>query len=920
VSQEKSIALPDVPALVVGVKTCVWLTSDGEVETLTLADAARRLPGNLGAAPMVCHRASCGRRLRTGSFSGFDVLELFAFVRPARFCLPTVRGIAESLGLPLPQSLEQEAETLFAVAVTLLQELADPDRPQGADAGPVAQAMSRGGWPWGPAVLAALGTTEAPKDRNPTRGFKVWERLKDWGDVQHEEPLGNWPVESVEARARLVQLLGAKSEERPQQVDYASNVIAAFAPLEHEGVPHMVLAEAGTGVGKTLGYIAPASVWAEKNDGAVWVSTFTRNLQRQLDAELDRLYPNPSEKAQKVVIRKGRENYLCLLNFEEAVSRLPLGGTEEAVALGLMARWLRHTRDGDMVGGDFPAWIADLLGRGSTVELTDTRGECVYSSCTHYRKCFIEKSVRRARRANIVVANHALVMVQAVLHGGIDGALPTRYVFDEGHHLFSAADAAFSTHLTGQEGAELRRWLVGVEEGSRSRSRARGLKARIDDLIVDDLKADEMLDEVLRAARVLPSPGWRQRLADARPDGAAEHFFQYIHQQVYARAGGKDAPYSIETTTQPCVDGLLDAADGLEAALARLAKPLAELRKILSTQLGSEASDLDSSQRLRIEAVVRSLGRRGTQQVQAWLSMLKSLHQETPNEFVDWFGVERIDGRDFDVGLHRHWVDPTQPFAEVVAEPAHGILITSASLRGSTGDDDADWAAAMGRTSVNHLPSEPVMWETPSPFDYAANTRVLVVGDVNKNSADDVSAAYRELFIAAGGGGLGLFTAIHRLRAVHKRIESALDDAGLPLLAQHVDRLDTGSLVDIFRAEENACLLGTDAVRDGVDVPGRSLRLIVFDRVPWPRPDILHKSRRKASGGRGFDEMLTRLKLKQAFGRLVRRADDRGIFVLLDRAMPSRLASAFPEGVELERIGLKEAIAETRAFVNNKVE
>ena len=164
------------------------------------------------------------------------------------------------------------------------------------------------------------------------------------------------------------------------------------------------------------------------------------------------------------------------------------------------------------------------------------------------------------------------------------------------------------------------------------------------------------------------------------------------------------------------------------------------------------------------------------------------------------------------------------------------------------------------------------------------------------------------------------FTAIHRLRAVHKRIESALDDAGLPLLAQHVDRLDTGSLVDIFRAEENACLLGTDAVRDGVDVPGRSLRLIVFDRVPWPKPDILHKSRRKASGGRGFDEMLTRLKLKQAFGRLVRRADDRGIFVLLDRAMPSRLASAFPEGVELERIGLKEAIAETRAFVNNKVE
>jgi ATP-dependent DNA helicase DinG len=895
----------------------VWLTTDGEVETLSLADAARRLPRNLGSAPMVCHRASCGRRLRTGSFSGFDVLELFAFVRPARFCLPTIRGLAETLGLALPNTLEQEAETLFAAAATLLRELADPDRPVGADARPIAQAMSRGGWAWGPAALAALGIDEAPKDRNPARGLKVWEKLKEWGDVQYEEPLGNWPVESVEARARLVQLLGAKSEERPQQADYTSTIISAFAPLEHEGHPHMVLAEAGTGVGKTLGYIAPASVWAEKNDGAVWVSTFTRNLQRQLDSELDRLYPNPNEKAQKVVIRKGRENYLCLLNFEEAVSRLPLGGMEEAVALGLMARWLRHTRDGDMVGGDFPSWISDLLGRGSTVELTDTRGECIYSSCTHYRKCFIEKSVRRARRANIVIANHALVMIQAALHGGIDGALPTRYVFDEGHHLFSAADAAFSSHLTGQEAAELRRWLLGVEEGAKLRSRARGLKARIDDLIVDDLKADEMLDEVLRAARVLPSPGWRQRLADGRPDGAAEYFFGYIHQQVYARSGDKDAPYSIETTTQPCVDGLLEAAEGLEVALTRLAKPLAELRKILAAQLDTESSDLDSSQRLRIEAVVRSLDRRGTQQVQAWRLMLQSLHQATPEEFIDWFSVERIDGRDIDLGLHRHWVDPTKPFAEVVAEPAHGMLITSASLRDSTGDNEADWAAAMGRTSVNHLPSEPVMWGTPSPFDYAAHTRVLVVGDVNRNNADQVSAAYRELFLAAGGGGLGLFTAIHRLRAVHKRIEGALDDAGVPLLAQHVDRLDTSSLVDIFRAEENSCLLGTDAVRDGVDVPGRSLRLIVFDRVPWPRPDILHKIRRKSFGGRGFDEMLTRFKIKQAFGRLVRRADDKGVFVMLDRAMPSRLAGAFPEGVEIERIGLKEAIAETRKFVNS---
>ena len=104
-------------------------------------------------------------------------------------------------------------------------------------------------------------------------------------------------------------------------------------------------------------------------------------------------------------------------------------------------------------------------------------------------------------------------------------------------------------------------------------------------------------------------------------------------------------------------------------------------------------------------------------------------------------------------------------------------------------------------------------------------------------------------------------------------------------------------------------------MRDGVDVPGRSLRLIVFDRVPWPRPDILYRARRAAFGGNVYTDMLTRLRLKQAFGRLVRRADDQGVFVLLDPMMPSRLLGAFPEGVAVRRCGLAEAVEETAAFL-----
>src|SRR5690606_38049920 len=215
-----------------------------------------------------------------------------------------------------------------------------------------------------------------------------------------------------------------------------------------------------------------------------------------------------------------------------------------------------------------------------------------------------------------------------------------------------------------------------------------------------------------------------------------------------------------------------------------------------------------------------------------------------------------------------------------------------------------------------HVPQPPRRASLASPFDYAGRTRVLVVTDVRRTAADQVAAAYRELFLAARGGAIGLFTAIERLRAVHARIAAPLEEAGIRLLAQHVDAMDTGTLIEIFRAEPDSCLLGTDAVRDGVDVPGRALRLIVFDRVPWPRPDILHKARRKAFGARTWDDMITRLRLRQAYGRLLRRADDAGVFVLLDPMMPSRLATAFPEGVEVRRVGLSEAVAETRAFLS----
>jgi ATP-dependent DNA helicase DinG len=338
-----------------------------------------------------------------------------------------------------------------------------------------------------------------------------------------------------------------------------------------------------------------------------------------------------------------------------------------------------------------------------------------------------------------------------------------------------------------------------------------------------------------------------------------------------------------------------------------LLKPLAALGRRLEAVLEDAPDWLDSAARARVEGAIAGLAWRGAA-VQAWAQLLARVGGAADPDFVDWLTVERVEGRELDMGLQRRWLDPTRPLAKTVLEPAHGVVVTSATLRGG-GDD---WAAAEARTGAAHLAGPVQRFEACSPFDYAANAEVLVVTDVKQGDLTALAGAYARLIEAAGGGTLGLFTAIQRLKAVHARIADRLAREGLPLLAQHVDPIETGTLVDIFRDDSRASLLGTDALRDGVDVPGESLRLVVMERVPWPRPTVLHAARRMASGGSAYDDRVIKARLAQAFGRLIRRQGDRGQFVILSAACPSRLLTAFPDGVPVHRLPLDQAIARVR--------
>ncbi len=909
------ILLPDAPIMVLDGHRIFCLTTDGEFTHLEVNEAKMLVQQHM---PIVCNALRMASKLGVDSLASYDVLELFAFACPGVFVSPSLKGISRALNLFEPTSLEDKCMAARDIAKHLLLEMAGKNEAERDNLAAIAHMMGlesddNKGWAWTETVLHALGRYDDKPSRKEVRAaLRVWTKLQDWSAHAPEPLPSHHGVDTDEALARLDELLHHQDkEDRVEQHDYVEFISKAFKPMEEEGKPNILLAEAGTGVGKTLGYLSPATVWAEKNEGTVWVSTYTRNLQRQIDAELKSFYKDPVARAMKVVTRKGRENYLCLLNLEDiAKSPTIANNAKNAIALGLMLRWVSVTEDGDLMGKDFPGWLLGVLGWQRINSFADKRGECVYSACPHFDKCFVEKSIRKAKRADIVIANHALVMNQ-ITSSVEDGTMPSHYIFDEGHHIFEAADSALDLDLNGKEAADLRRWLLGLEGGKRGR--ARGIKRRIEDLVGENEEALKALDDIMNTARTLPDYTWKKRLTDGEPKGVMERFLHLCYQQVQARNKESARFYSIETEVSPPIEGLLEASYALKLRFDDMRKPMRKIIKVLQDKMVDEADALDTETRERITFVINSLNFRSQNQIAGWIAMLDRIQNPDNETSVDWLEITRAEGRDSDVGIYCRYIDPAAVFVKTIKPQLQGMVVTSASLRGTSNADEDGWDYALKRSGVTEE-CEPKLFNASSPFDYKKQTKIFIVTDVNKGAGDEVASAYRELFFASGGGALGIFTSIQRLKAIHKKIIGKLERNNMHLYSQHIDPLDIASLIDLFREEENACLLGTDATRDGIDVPGKSLRLVVYDRVPWPKPNILHKARRKYFG-RGYDDMLTRFKLKQAYGRLIRRCDDKGVFVMLDNALPTRMLNAFPEGVEVERIGLKDVIAKTREFL-----
>ncbi|WP_243659061.1 ATP-dependent DNA helicase [Tamaricihabitans halophyticus] len=626
---------------------------------------------------------------------------------------------------------------------------------------------------------------------------------------------------------------GLGGTERTGQIEMAEAVSNAIRTGQHLAV------QAGTGTGKSLGYLVPAIRHAVEREATVVVSTATIALQRQLvDRDLPRLATTLRStlgRTPTFAILKGRRNYLCLHRLDTGAPEEPddqsLFDPFAVSALGKQVRrlheWAEQTSTGDR--DELVPGVTELAWRQVSVSAKECLGA---TRCPVGNDCFAELARAEAGRADIVVTNHALLAIDALQEYQV---LPEHdlVVIDEAHDLVDRVTSAATAELT----------------STMVTAAVRRCGRLIDQAITDQLAESAegfglVLDEV---------PAGRMDALDQPVEGALRAV--------------RDAAHACITAIGP--ERRQEAEDASRRKLA-----LALLDEVHDTAVRLlDAFDADTSQRYDVvwrsgEPAPRLPALRVAPLSVSGLLRERLFAQRTTVLTSATLAL----GGSFDV-LARQWgLPPTSP-----AEP-----------RPPEGT-----ATAKAPPSDQSVPQ----WtgiDVGSPFDHGRSAILYVARQLPPPGRDGLPESYLDelasLVEAARGRTLGLFSS---MRAAKQATEALRDRLSYPVLCQGDDA--TGLLVRQFADEQTSCLFGTLSLWQGVDVPGSALQLVVMDRIPFPRPDDpLASARQRAVEARGGNGFLTvaathaALLLAQGAGRLLRSSTDRGVVAVLD----PRLATA----------------------------
>jgi ATP-dependent DNA helicase DinG len=631
--------------------------------------------------------------------------------------------------------------------------------------------------------------------------------------------------------------------ERPGQVTMAEAVAQAVDDGTH------LLVQAGTGTGKSLGYLVPALAHGER----VVIATATLALQRQLvERDLPRtvqaLHPLLRREPQFAML-KGRSNYLCLHRLHEGMPQDEEDGLFdqfEAAApssklgqdLLRLRDWADETETGDRDG------LSPGVSDRAWAQVSVSSRECLGASkCAYGAECFAEAARERAKLAEVVVTNHALLAIDA-----IEGApvLPPHEVLivDEAHELVSRVTGVATGELT---------------PSSVNRAVRRAAK----------LVNEKAGDALLTAAEGF------ERLMELALPGRLETVPEELG---YVLMALRDACRQVITSIGETRDRSVQDEDAVrKQALASVENVHAVAERIVA---GSEFDVVWYERHDRFGASLRvaPLSVSGLLREKLFAERSVVLTSATLKLGGDFNGVAASLG-----------LGP-----EGAAAPGG-----SGGLAGSGGSGEAAGGAGVsdGEDAATGGAEDEPVWrgvDVGSPFDYRRQGILYVARHLaqpgREGSREDMLTELAELIEAAGGRTLGLFSSMRGAQAAAEALRERLDH---PILLQGEETL--GELIRTFAAEPRTCLFGTLSLWQGVDVPGAGCQLVVMDRIPFPRPDDpLMSARQRAveeRGGNGFMAVAAThaaLLMAQGAGRLIRATGDRGVVAVLD----PRLAKA----------------------------
>jgi ATP-dependent DNA helicase DinG len=653
---------------------------------------------------------------------------------------------------------------------------------------------------------------------------------------------------------------GIGGAQRPGQAAMADAVHHAMQSGQHLAV------QAGTGTGKSLAYLVPAvrhalGSSAPDSSGTVVISTATIALQRQLiERDLPRLAASLGDvlgREPVFAILKGRRNYLCLNKVHGTAPDEPedsLFDARSVSAIGRQVTWLHEwaattdtgDRDELIPGVDDRAWR----------QVSVNARECIGAQkCPFGTRCFAEQARETAGEADIVVTNHALLAIDAMENYIV---LPEHdvVVIDEAHDLVDRVTSVASGELSASAAeAAVRRCgrLVGDDLTGRLRDAAEGLELALAD--ADAGRLDVLTEHVevalatVRDAAAACAADLRSRVG-AEDDTArlvTNRAATVALDEVAENAGRMIAAFGVEISARPEVVWLDRPVSDESSRPDTLRVAPLQVGGLLAERLFKPRTVVLTSATLTLGGSFEPLARQ--------------------------WGLPILGASDAVA------VSAVQPAGLPAAQPGmHPAVQPGVQPAGEQGDSGLDWTGL----------------DVGSPFDHRRSGILYVARQLAPPGRDGLSDAYltelRELIVAAGGRTLGLFSS---MRAARQAADALRDEIGVPLLCQGED--STGLLVSKFADDETSCLFGTLSLWQGVDVPGRSLQLVVIDRIPFPRPDDPLASARQravaARGGNGFMAVAAAqaaLLLAQGTGRLLRTVDDRGVIAILD----PRLATA----------------------------